>query len=179
MTAPPAIAGVYADLRQVKSRGVWQLVIDVPAEKVEGMVELFGMPRQDEPTWLGIARLKVSPEALDQAAPDHAATGSTPAEPKQPVASGETKERRPFHTLPLPQQVALRCADRAFQAWVAMQEGASADVSGEDLAARYVRYACGVDSRALILPGSVAADKWARVLNSFEGQTGRVTEQRG
>jgi hypothetical protein len=59
----PVIGGTYADLRQVKSRGVWQVVIDVPSEDAEKLVELFGLPRQDEPTWLAIARLKTPPGA--------------------------------------------------------------------------------------------------------------------
>lgn len=167
MTTPSVIAGVYADLRQVKSRGVWQLVLDIPAEKVEGMVELFGMPRQDEPTWLAVARLKVSPGSV-RAVHGVAAEGNPPPPSTVP---GESKRERT-----LPEKVGMRCADPAFQVWIERQTG-RADI-GEMEAAAWVRKECVVESRKAILPGTEAAALWLALETRFLEDTRQMAERR-
>lgn len=166
MTTPSVIAGVYADLRQVKSRGVWQLVLDIPAEKVEGMVELFGMPRQDEPTWLAVARLKVSP------GPVHAVHGVA-AEGNPPLPStvpGESKRERT-----LPEKVGMRCNDKRFQEWLYSKGRVTGDADG---AAYWVRSECGVKSRSEILPGTEAAAAWLKLETQYLSETGQFAERR-
>lgn len=172
----PRISGVYADLRQVKSRGVWQVLIEVPSEAAEKLVETFGLPRQDVPTWLAVARLMTSPEALAQATPV-VATGSTPAEPKPPVASGETRKE-----YTLANRVGMTCSDPAFREWLYKRGlvilSSDPRITAENVAT-YVRSYCGVKSRADILPGTEAATKWhALALEYYEQATGRIAEER-
>ena len=173
MTAPPAIAGVYADLRQVKTRGVWQLVIDVPADKVEGMVKLFGMPRQDEPAWLAVTRLNSSPGS---AAPEvqRLASGRGDAAPTltedHRVESGGPKRERT-----LPEKVWWRCEDKRFQEWL-YSKGRVTGSAGD--AAQWVRQECGVTSRSEILPGTEAAARWVKLETQYLLETGQMAEAR-
>lgn len=112
----------------------------------------------------------ISPEALDQAATDHAATGSTPAEPKQPVASGESKKE-----YTLANRVGMTCADKRFQDW--LQERGYITASTDD-AAQWVRMHCGVKSRAQIQPGTDAAARWTKLETQYLLETGQMAEQR-
>jgi hypothetical protein len=121
----------------------------------------------------------LSPEALDQTTAHSVATGSTPAHPKQPVASGETKERRKFADLPLPQQVALRCADEGFRQWIAWEERALLTEVDDEFAARWVRQKCDVHSRADIKPGSLAEVAWKKIEARFLADNRPLPEERG
>jgi len=185
MTDANAIAGTYADLRQVKSRGVWQLVIDVPAEYAERLVELFGLPRQDEPTHLAIARLNLNPEAVTvtPASKTEAAGGVTPTPRTQAPASGPKRQKA------LAEWAGIRCTEPAFQDWIlarAVDAGwsigkAPADCPGEtreEVAASVVRKLCGVRSRAEIRHGTGAANIWRGIETSYMQATGQMAEAR-
>jgi len=170
MTDANVISGTYADLRQVKSRGVWQLVIDVPAEYAERLVKLFGLPKQDQPTHLAVAQLKGSPEALDREAQGRAVNAGTPAS-QASVASGETVKRQRT----LPELVGMRCNDGHFITWLldcGYVEGP------DDSPAIIVRRECGVASRSEILPGTEAAERWNKLETQYLMKTGRMAEPR-
>jgi hypothetical protein len=156
--APRAIEGIYADLRQVKTRGCWQLVIDVPAHNAERLVELFGLPRQDEVTWLAVARL--TPEA------SKVATFEKPAS-----ASGKAHRERT-----LPEKVGMRCNDKRFQEWLHSSMG-RVTANAED-AAYWVRHECGVKSRSEILPGTETAKRWLALETRYMRETGQLAEER-
>ncbi len=89
---------------------------------------------------------ETSPEALDQVTPQTVATGSTPAEPKQPVASGETKGG--WYALKPSARAALLCKEVQFQHWAAKFYGLSAPLLTSDEAADWLRDKIGVMSRA-------------------------------
>jgi hypothetical protein len=172
MTASPAaIAGTYADLRQVKSRGVWQLVIDVPPENAEKLVKLFGLPRQDELTWLAVARLNVPPGASTGAANGSVAPPAPPSLTKPAGAPGGATRKRT-----LPEKVGMRCNDERFQEWLHSSMG-RVTANAED-AAYWVRGECGVKSRAEILPGTEAAKRWLALEAQYMQQTGQFAEER-
>lgn len=70
------------------------------------------------------------------------------------------KERRPFASLPLSQQAAIRCQDNDFKLWI----GAS---NAEDAADKVRKY-CGVGSRSEIITGTAAADIWLRLDGEYQ-----------
>lgn len=126
----------------------------------------------------------------DQAAsPAESAVTPTPLKTAD-VLPGGAKERRPFHTLPLPQQVALRCADEGFQSWAfvyaqdqkwSIGNGPNSDCYGTDrdeVAASVIRKACGVISRGEIKPGTEAAKKWLALETQYLADTGQMAEER-
>lgn len=170
----PAIDGVFADLRQVKSRGIWQVLIEVPYEKAEKLVDLFGLPRQDEPTWLAIARLKNPPGANGSAAIQaSAAPAGHPPPPERSAVPGGAKRERT-----LPEKVGMRCAEKRFQEWL-VESGCAVSWASEEQAAFYVRSVCGVKSRKEIVPENVVAAKtWLALETRFLEDTGQLAERR-
>jgi hypothetical protein len=181
MTDLAAIAGTYADLRQVKSRGVWQLVVEIPAEHAERLVEMFGLPRQDEPQWLGVIRLNSSPRALIPGSgldlpssdgvsvvPDGSRVAPKPMRADEP-ALGETK------TYTLANRIGMTCNNPAFREWLYRAEG----IGGDGDVAYYVRLYCNVKSRAEILPGTDAAARWSVLETQYLADTGQLPEVRG
>ena len=51
------IQGTYADFKVIKSRKVAQMIIEVPLEAANNLVEMFGLPRPDQEQWVAVAAL--------------------------------------------------------------------------------------------------------------------------
>jgi len=113
----------------------------------------------DVPNWLLTApmgqRLAVVVAALEEEAPPP---------PEKP------KERKRFEELPLSQQCAFRCADKAFQKWIKCRS--------EPDTAWHVRHVCRIESRSELDTDERAATIWRKMDLCFLSETGRVTEQR-
>jgi hypothetical protein len=133
MTANAVQQATYSDLKVVKSRGQFQIILEAPLEQMARFVEMFGAPVPGAEIPVALARL-IAP----------------PAEPK---------ERRAFHTLPLPQQAALCCADPRFREYLSVET--------EDTAAQAVREHCNVTSRAELATLVQAGKKWQGLLADF------------
>lgn len=147
MTAA-AIQATYHDLRFVKTRKVAQVTLEIPIEQAQAFVELFGTPNPATETWVAVARLSLTAQKQEQA-----------------KAIEAPKERRPFNTLPRPQQAALRCNERAFREFLRGHLGYAPDTA-EDTA-EAVRKICGVNSRS-DLDTRPASEKWDRLNGQFE-----------
>jgi hypothetical protein len=160
MSNLPVIGGTYADLRQVKSRGVWQVVIDVPSEDAEKLVELFGLPRQDEPTWLAIARLAVPPGAGTGATHGSVASPAPPPPEKPASAPGGAYAKR----------AGILCNDSRFMGWLGIP-----DMAG---AAREVRALTGVASRREYDTDPAARQRFLDLETRYLRETGQFAEER-
>lgn len=135
MSAPAIISGDFATFRHVQGRKVLQLVIEVPAEAASSVFSAFGYPGSGNPIPVAVARLV-----------------------PQPIAKPDNdKPRTPFHQLPLSQQAAMRCDEIGFRAFIRERGGNAADA---DEAASFVRLHCNVRSRADIIEGTTAGDRW-------------------
>ena len=52
------VQGTYADFKLVKTRGVVQMVIEIPVgEAAENFMEMFGLPNPNEEVWVAVAEL--------------------------------------------------------------------------------------------------------------------------
>jgi hypothetical protein len=160
MSNLPVIGGTYADLRQVKSRGVWQVVIDVPSEDAEKLVELFGLPRQDEPTWLAIARLKVPPGAGTGATHGSVASPAPPPPEKPANAPGGAYAKR----------AGILCNDSRFMGWLGTPDTASA--------AAWLRSITGVASRREYDSDPAARQRFLDLETRYLRETGQFAEER-
>ena len=150
MPASPIFKANFSDIKPVKTRGVMQFIFEV---KVEGgdadraLEILGGFPVPHAEMWVGIATLdktKASPEPRN--APDKA---SAP------------KERRPFNSLALPAQAAMRCNEPEFRRFLAQREGfAQCEYLSLDMAAAYAREICGVTSRSQITDADESGERW-------------------
>lgn len=67
MTAA-AIAGSYSDFKLVKSRSVAQIVVEVPIEKAEEFLKVFGVPQPgaERPVALALMNVQKEPEKPKQ-----------------------------------------------------------------------------------------------------------------
>lgn len=70
------------------------------------------------------------------------------------------KERKPFPSLPLSQQAALRCQDNDFKLFIC--------ASNSEHAAEYVRKYCGVSSRSEIKAGENSGKDWVLLETKYQ-----------
>jgi hypothetical protein len=146
-----AFRAAYADLKIVKTRGVCQVILELPLEQADAALEILGgVPRPDREVWCGVAR-------LDMKAP------AVPAQPEEPA-----KERTPFHKLPLVKQAGILAKDARFQMW-------ACGIWEEETAAAFIRSTCGVKSRADIFGNSEALMKFMRMYERYMIDTGQWT----
>ena len=63
MKSPAAFQATYADWRLVKGRKVCQIILEVPLEAANSVLDVLGgMPDPAQSLWLGVARLNGNPE---------------------------------------------------------------------------------------------------------------------
>jgi hypothetical protein len=72
---------------------------------------------------------------------------------------GNAVRGEPWHTLGPVKQAAIRCGEPAF--WKFIEEFSQTAIDSADAAARWVRVACGVNSRAALATDAKAAAIWA------------------
>lgn len=145
MSAPAAFQGTYSDLKIVRTRKVAQIIVEIPLEAYGAFVAAFGAPSPGSETWVAIARLKAGVAA----------------------AGEEQKERRRFSELPLAQQAALKCGDKAFWRFINETMGFPT-VETEESCADVVRRLCDVASRGEIKPETVPGSRWNQLLGRFD-----------
>lgn len=148
MTDKRAIAGDYSDLKFIRTRGVAQIVVEVPLEQGEEVVRLFGTPIPGSNVRVAIARLNGEAE-------------------KSPQKPAEAMERRRLHDLPPVQQAALTCQREAFWTYLREEQGAT-EIDTEEQAAEFVRDFCQVKSRSALTRENKPGQRWAMLLSAFE-----------
>jgi hypothetical protein len=148
----PVFKAAFADFKLVKTRSCAQLIFEVPIEEADAALQtLGGLPRAATEVWAGIARIDPKKPASD-------APGKAPA----------PKERRPFKSLPLSQQAAIRCQDEEFRRFLVEREGGSdMVVTDAESTAATVRDICGVASRSEIREQNVSGALWRELDSAF------------
>ncbi len=182
MSEPRVIQADYSNWRTVAGRKVLQLVFEVPIEQTADVMEKLGVPMPGENKWCAIALLDIggcasgngagkhgnapkqssgSEAPTDQSGPTHTLTIAHTAEAG---TSPRERDRRPFASLPLSQQAALRCDDVRFQRYLG--------VANKTEAGDYVRSHCRVTSRADLDNTSgkfaLSRDAWLKLEHSFQ-----------
>lgn len=159
------VRGTFADFKTVKTRGVCQLIIEVPIEAADhALAVLGGVPQAKAEQWVGLAPI-TAPETTTEApkAPD---VPETPDEQKHPV-------HRSWGELSPTQQAGIACHDPDFQRWICTD---GSEVC-ESEAARLVRSACNVSSRSHIGIYPASATAWGKLYTQFKAsQYGQTDE---
>lgn len=138
MTHPSAFDCTFSDWKLIKTRGVVSISFEVPIEKADAAYKVLGgMPDHGTERWFGIARL--DPKALE------------PPKPK-----------RSWHEMQPAQQAGILCEDKVFHQF--LRE--TTDYTHADYPLM-VRQICGIESRADILPGTNAAEKWRSLVSDY------------
>ena len=134
---PRALQATYVDLKFIKTRKLVQMVLELPIEQGEAVVQMFGTPRPDESVWVAVARLT-----------DDATVPET----------GEPKPEFDIATYAIgpSQRAGMLCSDKRFQEWMTERSfnTSSSDLDKTDpkLATNWcadeMRWLCKVKSRA-------------------------------
>lgn len=158
MNSPAAFKATYSDWKLVKTRGVVQVIFEVPLADSDAAYEILGgMPNQANERWFGIAALKGSqPEEAPENRQDTAA--SLPDNPDG--------DRRAWREVQPSAQAAMRCDQAPF--WAFLREEFKCRVTSSDDAATAVRKLCAVNSRAHFNTNEPARKRWTQLDEQFQ-----------
>lgn len=148
MTAPIAVRASYADFKLLKTRSVYQIILEAPIEQAEDFVTAFGLPMPGAERPVAVALLNpssgppiVTPEvpgdgegadkpvvASPQAAGGHARAAALEPERRSEIARTAADTRWGKRDAPqrcptaapdrLVQYVAIACGDPKFRTWL-------------------------------------------------------------
>ena len=166
-----AFQACFTDWRLVKGRKVVQLVFEVPLEGADHAYQtLGGMPDPAQSVWCAVARLqqhittgKEGDGGITAASRNDIFQEDTETEPAPDVVIPTSPARAAYKPLSLAQRVALQCRDELFQRFLIVEGKARDEIDVPDA----VRAYCGVKSRSEILPGSLPAEKWDRLMSRY------------
>lgn len=133
-----AIAADYVDLKFIKGRKCAQIVLEIPIEAANAFVLSFGTPSPASGIPVALARMQTTKEVV-----------------------APTRQPRKMQEIPFAQQAALLCDRPAFARFVQERYKESSPVE-------FLRFFCGVNSRADIKPDTEAAAKFLDLSNEFE-----------
>jgi hypothetical protein len=159
MNKPAAFLGTYTDLKFLSGLKVARVTLEIPIERSQEFIGMFGTPNKADPAWCAIARMDV--EALNApTVPDKA------AEPA-PVEKAKAK-RSPS------QMAALKCQDPIFQEWLFETMGhihtqePTSFLTDEDYADAILKEILGITSKRELDTMAHKAEAWNKLLTSFE-----------
>jgi hypothetical protein len=159
MNKPLAIRATYSDWRLIKTRGVVQVVMEVPLADADAAYDVLGgMPNPANERWFGIAPIKeVMPNTSSKPAVD------ARPEPKQDKPA---RAKREWRDLPPDMQAGIRCNDPAFSAFLCEEHP---DDWHESMGSvdECVRLICGVTSRAELVTHHRARVLWNQLDEQF------------
>lgn len=171
MSAPVVFNGSYADFKPVKTRSVWQVVIEIPAERAAEFVKLFGvpLPGQEQPVAVALLKTKASPGELPSQAPEQS-TGQQRGEAGKPQSD---KPKQHWSSMLRSKRAGIRCSDLKFQLWMSKRYP-RADCDTAELVRRF----CNVKSRDDLNEDRDAAERFDKLDAQFMMDTGQLAEVR-
>jgi hypothetical protein len=156
MTAPAVIRGTLSEIKPVKTRSIWQIVVEIPVEQAQSAIDTLGVPVPGKERWVAVALL------------DAASSAPQPAPAPEP-----DKPRRRFQDLPRSQQAGMRCEEPEFASWMKQKNPGAWNASGGEVAGA-VRWLCAVNSRAELNTDPVAGRLWDHLNTQYLQDTGRM-----
>jgi hypothetical protein len=164
-----AFRATYSDWKLIKTRGVVQVVMEVPLADADAAYDVLGgMPVHGKERWFGIAALK-SPAEEARAAPRQTV----------PQSSRPDGAKRPWRDLDPTTQAGMHCNDPVFGAFLrekyadGWREAAGFLSDGKvttesDRRAECVRLICGVTSRKELSTNHKARVIWHQIDTQFQ-----------
>ncbi len=185
MTNPTAFKACYSDWKLIRTRGVVQVVMEVPLAEADAAYKVLGgMPDAAREQWFGVAALKLGPNGKE-AMPDPARTDNAKPQPNTAPAGAKPeiiftclkceanytvdvqtdecpvcswKRKRDWVELKPSTASSIRCNEPTFRAY--LNEVCGFDAQNQHQAAVVVRQLCQVDSRADLNTDPEAAMRW-------------------
>ena len=148
MKEPMAFRAAYSDWKLIKTRGVVQVVLEVPLADADAAYNVLGgMPDASRENWFAVAPLKLPPAEKESSPPAE----PRPATDKPPVAV--KREKQNWRDIPPAAQAAMLCDKPVFRAFLAERYTDEWHESMTD-GAECVRIICGVASRSMLNEGA-------------------------
>lgn len=172
---PAAFSGNYADIKTVKTRGVFQVIVEIKIEDYQQFVAAFGGPLPGSERPVALALLNTSPgQAPGSAGSD---TGQQRGEAGKPQTE---RPRQHFSQMSRAQQAGILCNDMTFQLWLSNEfwSGEIDWATASKDAATFVRNHCTVHSRADLDASDLAAHRWDQLVSRYRTATGKQAEAR-
>lgn len=148
---PDVLSLTYSDIKTVKTRGVFQLVLEAPIEAMPGAFALLGAPVPGNEVWVAVARLRSKPEALT-------ALESVEVE-DEPIQIPQQRS--------LSQIAGLLCTKVAFRKFLGELCG-GITFNDPEVAAMEVRRRCGVTSRKELDTDETAARHFRNLRDKYD-----------
>lgn len=162
---PAAIAATFVDFKNVKTRGVLQLIFEIPIHGAKDALDMLDMPDAGKERWFGIAALAKEVKAVE----------SQPVldKPQAGTQFGK-RERRDWRDMQPAQQAGIRCDEPAFCAFLRTEyntewrEGYVEAATDSGNAAECVRLICGVASRSELGTNQKARVIWHQLDDQYQ-----------
>lgn len=149
-----AFQATFVDCKNVRSRSVVQIILEVPTEQANSALAcLGGIPLPGQETWVAVA-------CLDER--------KVKKEPEQKTKSLSKKWNEISYT----EQAAIRCADPKFQDWIehhakwgcwlSSAKDKAKPITSENARA-YILKACRIESRRELNTNQNAAEVWKQI----------------
>ena len=155
---PTAFKATYSDWKLVKTRGVVQIVFEVPLAEADDAYDILGgMPNHANEKWFGIAAIKPS---LQKEAP------VVPRQDSHPQGSRPDGAKRNWRDLDPTTQAGMHCNDPIFEAF--LKEQRQDDWLEAANTTDCVRLICGVASRKDLSTNHRARVIWKQLDDQFQ-----------
>lgn len=158
MTKPTKFSATYSDWKLIKTRGVVQVVFEVPLHMESVAYEVLGgMPSSGDETWYEIEKLKGEKEVASEPL-----ESSRPSPQLPPAARANHLQERDRVAV---QRAGILCHEEGFWSFLNDTRIAKRIVKSEDSAASAVREFLGLKSRNEIQYDNL---KWVELMARFE-----------
>lgn len=152
------ILGSYADLKIIKTRGVVQIVVEVPLERGKEVTDLFGLPQPNAEIPVVVARM--DPTKID------AQSNVVQIEDHRQAADFEEESGKPPR--PLSQIAGMFCNSAIFQKFIQEESEGWDHRPTSDEAAEWLRSACGIRSRTELNTNADAAARFHKIRGQYQ-----------
>jgi len=158
-----AIRATYSDWRLIKTRGVVQVVMEVPLADADAAYDVLGgMPNPANERWFAIAPIKPMKEVM-QSGPSSVHPIDARPEPKQDKPA---RAKRDWRDLAPSQQAGIRCEEMLFLKF--LEEERMDDLREGGSVPDTVRMICGVQSRSELNTNQKARVIWHQLNDQYE-----------
>lgn len=191
-----AFQAEFVELQQVKTRSVYKIVLEIPAEQADAALDVLGgVPKPGKQVWVGVARLTDAPPAaggLIVGTDGRCATTSTGSSREGDRQGGATESDGARVSPELPEKpqasrpalsdtnrwqrrAVMLCKDERFQQWIINHPDVHVSLGHgyEAAAACALRMLCHASSRAELATNPEAQKKFLVLEARFRQETGQ------
>ena len=158
MTLPLAFRATYADWKLIKTRGVVQVVMEVPLADSDAAYDVLGgMPNPANETWFGIAPIKIGAEVTKET------TGpvATPRRLDKPAGA-----KREWRDMPPQQQAGIRINEATFAAY--LRERHPEEWRETQEADACLKMICQIESKRDLSVNHAARTLWHQIDDAYQ-----------